>query len=141
MNTPSPAALRAATAWFRQPLDIRLHQDVITELAALIDREFQSAPITEAQVTAYLREKCAELQRKAGGRYASLEVDCRLMTDGTRFWDWIAYVEGGKGSYSKTADEAIAAALKTIAPDEKAAKLRAEIAERQTELAKLEAGK
>jgi hypothetical protein len=141
MSTPSPAALRAATAWFRQPLDIRLHKDVITELAAIIAREYQSAPVTEAQVVSYLREKCAELQAKAGEVYVLIDFSARRLECGTEASDWRAYIEGGEPYLGKTADEAIAGALVEARPETKAARLRAEIAKRQNELAKLEAGK
>jgi hypothetical protein len=141
VNTPSPAALRAATAWFRQPLDIRLHKDVITELAALIDREYQSALITEAQVVSYLREKCAELQSKAGGNFAAIEVRARLLAGDVGACDWRAYITGGERYLGNTADEAIAGILTKAAPEVKGARLRAEITAAQNELAKLEAAK
>jgi hypothetical protein len=139
MNTPSPAALRAANAWIST--EDTGNSISVYELAALIDREFQSALITEFQVVSYLREKCAELQAKAGEVYVSLDLSARRVAGGGLYGDWRAYIEGGEARYSKTADEAIADAVAASRPDAKAARLRAEIAERQNELAKLEAGK
>ena len=97
--------------------------------------------ITEAQVTAYLRQKCAELQRKAGEVYVCLEVNSRRLDTGFECGDWRAYIEGGESFRSETADEAIAGALDKFGPNAKAARLRREITAAQNELAKLEAGK
>jgi hypothetical protein len=100
-----------------------------------------AAPITDAQVVAYLREKCAELQRQAGDVYVSIEVGARRLVDGIEDCDWRAYIEGGESRAGATADEAITMTLAESGTEAKAARLRAEIAERQNELAKLEAGR
>ena len=77
--------------------------------------------ITEADAVGFFQSKQAELRKQTGVRYSSIRMEVDAFT-GLPCWN--AYSDGGDFTTGDTADEAIAAQVALLAPDNRAARAK-----------------
>ncbi len=86
--------------------------------------------VTEAQVVARLHRAVEELADKTGNRYAFMRLEIGMQWDKWVEPRWTSYINNGDHLTRQTCDEAIVAQVNLMNPAARAARLRAEAAEK-----------